>query len=190
MALLSSHNRIIWQYFQCLRRLINRIETIQDEEEKKQDIALCIFMAVTTVEAFFNIYFRILIDEDPFSKNRERILSDLERKKSLDYKIKNWPKMVFNKKLNLSDGYPSNFLNLKDLRNRLVHFVSSYETVTIPGISIQGLADTAALDNLELKDAISSHEIAAGMLKEIFILRGMSDNQIRGAIHLWTGCII
>jgi hypothetical protein len=99
---LSSPNRIIWKYFQCLRRLINRIKSIRDEEERQQDIALCIFMAVTTVEAFINIYFRILIDEDSFSGKRERILSDLERKKPLDYKIKNWPKWFSVKSLILA----------------------------------------------------------------------------------------
>jgi hypothetical protein len=98
--------------------------------------------------------------------------------------------MVFGKKLNFSDGYPSRFLDLKDLRNRLVHFVSSYETVTVPGVTIEGLADTSALDTLDIKDAISSHEVAEGMLKEIFLLRGMSDDQIRRAIHLWTGRIM
>ncbi len=187
---ISSPNRIIWQYFQCLQRAINRIKNITAEEEKKQDIALCIFLGVTIVEAFFNIYFRIIVEEEPFTKHKNQILEDLEKRKSLDHKIRNWPKIIFRKGLNFEKGISKAFLEFKNLRNELMHFKNTYESVNFSKVSMHGLANTSVLDDLFIDDAVLSHELAEGMLTEVFRLRGITEEKIPGAIHLWTGRII
>jgi len=64
----SSPNMMVWQYFQALRRLCYAIEQHEghDKETIQQDAALGVILAVTGVEIFLNVYFRILIDEEPY----------------------------------------------------------------------------------------------------------------------------
>jgi len=187
---ISSPNRIIWQYFQCLRRIINRANIDTDDEEKKQDVALCIFMAITIVEAFINIYFRIIVEEQGFAQYKALIVKDLKSHKTIDYKIRNWPRRIFGKTLNFSEGIPKQFLELKRLRNELMHFKSSHEAMHMPGVSVYGLADTSALDDLDISKAFLAHDIAEGMLIQLFRLRGIAENEMSSHIHLWTGRII
>jgi len=187
---LSSPNRMVWQYFRCLRRLVERLSHIQDESERKQEISLCIITAVTVVEAFLNIYFRVIVSEQAYSQHKQRVLNDLSFNpwpKSLEEKLRNWPKDILGQTMDLGSGTPKAFLELKKRRNRLMHFASSHESVCVPGITINGLADSSVFDDLETSDAISALEIAEGMLEEMFRLRGVPPKQIPGDLHLWTG---
>ncbi|MCK4356416.1 hypothetical protein KAW44_04975 [Candidatus Bipolaricaulota bacterium] len=185
---LSSPNRIVWQYFEALRRLVNRLGHATDVTALKQDVAVCIMLAVTVVEAFLNIFFRVVVSEPGFAQHKQRILEDLERRKSLDYKLKHWPRQVFGSGLDFAAPVPSSFLALKDRRNALMHFTSNHQTLALrPGINIEGLADTSAFDTLTVDDAADALDLAEGMVGELFRLRGTPDNQLPHALHLWTG---
>jgi len=185
---LSSPNRIVWQYFEALRRLVNRLDPATDVTALKQDVAVCIMLAVTVVEAFLNIFFRVVVSEPGFTQHKKRVLEDLEKRKSLDYKLKNWPRQVFGRELDFAAPVPSSFLALKDTRNDLMHFTSNHKTLVLqPGVNIEGLADTSAFDTLTVDNAADALDLAEGMVGELFRLRGTPDNQLPHALHLWTG---
>ena len=184
---LSSPNRMVWQYFEALRRLVGGLGRTSDEAVLKQDTALCIMLGVTVVEAFLNIFFRIIVSEQGFAQHEQRILGDLTKRKSLDYKLKNWPPHVLGKGLNFTAPIPKAFLALKDRRNALMHVTSSHQTLNVPGIEIHGLADTSIFDSLTTSDATDALEVAEGMVYELFRLRGVSEQQLPRELHLWTG---
>ena len=184
---LSSPNRVVWSYFSALRRMCYQVEEHSSESHKKEDAALCVIIAVTVVEIFLNVYFRILISETPFMHAEEKIQNDLKNQVSLDRKLKEWPMEVFRKKIDYGSGAGQDFIELKNLRNRLVHFSSTWETIEIPGVAIHGLADTSALDSLGDHSAIKALKAAEGFLVEVFRLRGIKESDIPGALHLWTG---
>ena len=184
---LSSPNRMIWQYFDALRRLVGGLNHSRDETELKQDTALCIMLAVTVVEAFLNIFFRVVVSEPGFTQHKQRVLDDLDKRRSLDRKLRTWPAEVLGKGLDFTAPTPKAFLALKERRNALMHFTSSHETLNLPGVVIQGLADTSVVDTLTLADAAHALEAAEGMVRELCRLRGTPEHQLPHALHLWTG---
>jgi hypothetical protein len=178
---------MIWQYFDALRRLVNDLGTEQDEGVVKQNVALAILLSITVVEAFLNIYFRVIVSESGFSSHRQRVLDDLERRKSLDYKVKNWPKAILGKSLNIETSISKAFVRLKDRRNALMHFTSTHESLELPGVKIHGLADTTPFDSLQASDAAEALAVAEGMICEFFRLRGVPEQQLKHVLHSWTG---
>jgi hypothetical protein len=68
-----------------------------------------------------------------------------------------------------------------------MHFTSTHQTVSLPGIEIHGAADTSVFDDLTVKDAEKGVEIAEGMVEELCRLRGLPEEKIGQALHLWTG---
>ena len=182
---------MVWQYFQALRRLCGAIEQNEghDKATIQQDAALGVILAVTGVEIFMNVYFRVLVDEEPYKDAAPCILDDLENQAPLEKKIRKWPSTVFGKELNLGAGVGQMFTNLKTLRNRLVHFSSSHETIELPGFKIQGMADTSIYSSLNAHSANSALEVAEQFICEIFRLRGISAQECPHALHAWTGKI-
>lgn len=160
----------------------------QDESALRQDTALCVILAVQCVEVFFNVYFRLLISEPDYAHAAEKISAELISPRcSLDRKIKDWPFFVFGKNFSLGEGVGQRFVTLKNLRNVLMHFTSSYETFSIPGIAIHGMADTSAYHALSAKTAIEALHTAEAFLCEVFAMRGISPEQLPHVLHLWTG---
>ena len=186
---LSSPNMMVWQYFQALRRLCYAIEqhTEHDKETIQQDAALGVILAVTGVEIFLNVYFRVLVDEAPYKHAATCVLYDLENQVSLEKKIKKWPEVVFGKKLNFGAGAGQLFTNLKTLRNELVHFSSSHEPIELPGIKIQGMADTSIYSSLTTHTALNALNVSENFICEIFRLRGISEQECPHSLHAWTG---
>ncbi len=190
--MLSSPNRMISEYFKCLRRLVYHIANIKDVSEQKQYLTLCVFMAVSSVEAFLNIYFRIIVSEDEYSKHKQRVLKDLKSRKPLYYKLKNWPEDILGKTIDFQSDTLKRFDDLRNLRNKLMHFTSSHESIVVPGtkISIVGLADTSAYDSLTSVDEKAILGTAEGIVQEIFRLRGIPEIDIPYALQLWTGRVV
>lgn len=188
---LSSPNHMVWELFQALRRLCVRVtesHAEQDELALRQDAAICIILAVQCVEVFFNVYFRVLIREPNYAHAAGRISADLANTQfGLDKKIKEWPFLVFGKKLPLGEGAGQRFVTLKNLRHELMHFTSSHETFAIPGVAIHGLADTSAYHSLSAKSAIDALHTAEAFLCEVFTLRGIPPENLLHALHSWTG---
>ncbi len=184
----SSPNAIIWHYFTALRRLVDGIDRAGDERAIREDVALCVILAVTIVEAFMNIFFRVVVSESDFTKHEKGILDDLRKRKTLDHKLRKWPRRIFGKPLNFATGTPKAFLALKERRNDLMHFTSSHTTIIPePGIIIHGLADMSAFDTLTPSDAISALDLAEGIIRDLLQLRGIPESQLPQALHMWTG---
>ncbi|HEY9032116.1 MAG TPA: hypothetical protein VIM93_12200 [Kangiella sp.] len=185
----SSPNMIVCQYFQSLRRLCYTIEQHDEhnKEQIQQDAALGVILAVTGVEIFVNVYFRVLVDEETYKHAAPYILNDLKKQLPLEKKVKKWPSAVFGKKLNFGEGVGQLFTNLKILRNKLVHFSSSHETIDLPGHKIQGMADTSIYSSLDTHSAINALEVAEQFICEIFRLSGIGEKEFPHALHLWTG---
>ena len=83
MVTLSTPNRMVWKYFECLRRCVGRVRETSNQEEIHQEAALCVFMSVTVVEIFLNTLFRIVVEEEGYTQHREGILKDLCRARPL-----------------------------------------------------------------------------------------------------------
>lgn len=186
---LSSPNMMVWKYFQALRRLCYTLEQRKDHDTEKvqQDAALGVILAVTGIEIFMNVYFRVLVDEEPYKHAAACILDDLENQVSLDKKIRKWPEIVFGNKLDLGSGAGQLFTNLKSLRNKLIHFSSSHETIELPGVKIQGMADTSVYASLNAHSGVNALEVADQFICEIFRLRGIREEEHPHALHSWTG---
>lgn len=161
---LSSPNKMVWSYFSALRRMCYRVEEHSTQRYKKEDSALCIIMAVTVAEVFLNVYFRILISESAYKHAENKIQNDLQKRVTLDKKLKEWPKEVFGKNMDFGSGAGQRFMELKNKRNELVHFSSTWETVEVPGITISGLADTSVFEMLGEHSAIQALETAERFL--------------------------
>ncbi len=174
------------EYFKILRRLVYSLEDIIDTDIKRQQVTLCIFQSVTTIETFINIYFRLVVSEKDFKHHEQYFLKTISDRKSLEYKLKEWPKVILGRKLIIDSGIGKDFVDLKNLRNYLMHFVSTHETVRVPNIEIQGLANIDRYENLEIVDAQNALNVAEGFLCEIFRLRGIAENDIDYMLRLWT----
>lgn len=188
---LASPHHMVWQLFEALRRLCFRLNESHAEENEsaiRQDAALCIILAVQCVEVFLNVYFRTLVTEPGLKDAAEKIIADLASTQcGLDRKIKEWPLLVFGKKIPLDKGAGQQFINMKNLRHRLMHFTSSHETFTIPGVEIQGLADISVYNSLSEKSGIEALQVAEAFLCEVFTLRGISAEKLPDQLHSWTG---
>jgi hypothetical protein len=188
---LSPPNNMVRELFHALRRLCVRVEEpdrAQDESVIRQDAALCVILAVQCVEVFLNLYFQVLISEPNYAHAAEKISADLASTQcGLDRKIKDWPFLIFGKRLSLSEGAGQRFITLKNLRHKLMHFTSSHETFALPGVEICGLADTSAYYSLSAKSAVAALYTAEAFLCEVFILRGIPAESLPHALHSWTG---
>jgi hypothetical protein len=137
-ATLSSPNRIVWEYFDSIRRLVEETRDTSTPELCRQNAALAVIMAITAVEVFLNLWFRIRVEELQSTTKRDAFLKDISSRKSLDHKLKNWPTSYLDKSLNLSSGAGAEFIKLKGLRNSIVHFSSTHETFQYENVVING----------------------------------------------------
>jgi len=184
---LSSPNGMIWRYFRMLRRLAASAQRATDEDEAKEITALCIILGVTVVEAFLNIYFRVLVSESGFAQHHARIQADLDQRRSLEYKLRHWPAAVLGRSIDRSLPAAKAFDALKSRRNRLMHFTSSHATAELPGMALHGLADISVYDTLVPADASTALETAENMLLLLFRLRGIPETRLPQELHSWTG---
>jgi len=158
------------------------------EAETRQDAAVAVILAVQCVEVFFNIFFRVLVSETSYSHAEHRICADLKNPRfGLDRKLKEWPAAVFGKGLELGSGTGQRFIALKNTRHRLMHFTSSHQTNSIPGVEIHGLADISVYSELSLQSAFDALRTAEDFLCEVFMLRGIAKDNLPHAMHSWTG---
>lgn len=184
---LSTPNQMMWEYYDCLRRQAVRT-TRCAERELNQEIALTIILAVTVIEIFLNAYFRVVVSESPYRHHEERFLKDIEKRISLEKKCREWPKRILGAALDETNEHVKAFTELKSLRNNLVHFVSSHESIELPGkVTIHGMADTTAYQTLSVEDGVKCLGTVKGFAYEIFRLRGVPPEQFPHGFHAWFG---
>jgi uncharacterized HAD superfamily protein len=174
------------EYFTILRRLVYDLDIIKDPDIRRQQVTLCIFQSVTAVETFLNIYFRVVVSEKEFKHHEGYFLKTIIDRRSLDYKLKQWPKTILGRELILDAGIGKSFVKLKNLRNSLMHFVSTHETVRFLNMEIQGEVNIDHFQNLSIEDAHNALEVAEDFLCEIFRLRGIKESQFHYMLRLWS----
>lgn len=189
MTVLSSPNRVVWEYFFSLRRLTDEAKSAPSPELCRQCAALAVIMAVTAAEVFMNLWFRVRIEEQHSVAEKDAFLKDLSfpRPASLDSKLKRWPERYFGIPIDLSSGPGAEFVKLKSLRNSIVHFTSSHDSVELEGVAIHGLADTTDYDGLGYEHANWALRTAENLVAEIIRMAGASEKEVRHALHAWTG---
>jgi hypothetical protein len=189
MTNLSSPNRIVWEYFEALRRLVVDSRDAEDESTRRQSAALALVMSVTVVEVFFNLWFRVRAEERHSPAEVALLISELghPRPWSLDRKLRHWPKRYLGKELDLTQGPGAEFLKIKALRNSIVHFSSSHTTFEHDNVVIRGLADTTDYDELSFEKARSALFAAEDVIGEVFILAGIAPENVRHMLHGWAG---
>lgn len=187
MSVLSSPNRIVWDYFLSLRLLAQNAKEAPSSELERQAAALAVVMAVTVGEVFLNLWFRVRVEEKAIAEHRDSLLKDLNSRAPLQRKLEQWPTRYLSAPLNLKSGPGLEFVNLKTLRNSIIHFTSSHESVELAGVRIHGLADTSAYDSLSSEQAIWALQTAEGLVAEIFRLAGVAEKEIPHALHSWAG---
>lgn len=152
---------------------------------------MCVFLSVTVVETFLNAFFRIVVTEDGYTQHAKTILDGLSgqsRYADLETKIKEWPKCIFGKSLNLASGAGQHFVTLKNTRNDLMHFTSSHDTIKVSdGVYLSGMADTGIFDSLDANMAIEALKTAQGFISEVLLTKGVKPEDIPKNIHFWTG---
>lgn len=184
----SGPNRMVWQYYQTLERLVHRAREPHDNDSiHNQDIALCIFMAVTVVETFLNIFFRVVVSEEERKHHEKDFLAEIKRRCSLDYKIRKWPSRILGQTIDLDSGTGKDFRVLKDKRNSLMHFTSTHHTLEYGDLVIKGLVDTTTFDKLVPDDAVFALETAIGFIALILKMNGATDQELPWGIQLWMG---
>lgn len=184
---LSSPNSIVWRYFQALRRRARAVQTVDDENEMREEVASCLMQTVAVVETFLNMFFRVVVEEPGFTQHKPRLLKDLKDRRSLEHKLKVWPAAILGKAVDFEEPAVKAFLVLKEQRNGLMHFTSSHESVFVPGVAIHGLADTTILDRLTRADAVGAVEAAEGIIYVLLRARGISEQNLLHALHSWIG---
>lgn len=187
MPTYSSPNRVVREYFLSLRLLAQNARDAQSPELARQAAALAVVMAVTVGEVFLNLWFRVRVEEKGIPDQRESFLKDLESRASLERKLKHWPSRYLSAPLCLSSGAGHQFSLLKSLRNSIVHFTSSHESLELANIALHGLADTSDYDALSSEKATWALHTAEDFVAEIFRLAGVAEKDIPHALHAWTG---
>lgn len=187
---LSSPNKMVWNYSFAVRRAVARAEKTDDPTLVRQDAATVIFLCVTLVESFLNCFFRVLISEGKLGDSGSLVARDLIKRKSLARKITEWLPLLPQVGSEHGDYIWSEFEVLRELRNKLMHFQSSHETLELPGLRIEGLSDTSTYDQLDAKRAAWALGVAESVMHEVFVRAGQSETQRRASMHLWTGLVV
>ena len=176
---------IVREYFESLRWLSLEAQNSEDPRHARRLAAIAIIQAVACVEVFVNLWFRAHVSESKKEKLQETLLRDLEARTSLEKRLATWPKRHLGRELDLRDGPGLAFVELKNLRNAIVHFVSTHETVHKPFLIIHGLADTSEYDALLGTDAKKALIVAESFVTEIFRLAGFDVVTTERALAVW-----
>lgn len=178
---------MIWEYYASLRRQTARAaQTI--ERYEPQETSLAVILAITVVEIFFNLYFRVIVSEPAFWEHENKLVKELNGRIPLEQKLRKWPKRILGEDLDFNSEQVKAFIDLKELRNSLVHFVSTHTSIELPGsITIKGLADTSIYSSLTAEIAISCPEVVRGFAYEVFRVHGIDALKREHAFHAWFG---
>ena len=183
---------MVTRCFRALSMLLSEIEDMESSDYQKDKIFLSLMLSVNTVETFINVYFRVIAEQEKFATSKDMILSDLSHDNGskalgLKSKLNNWPPKVLGKSVNWSSGVGSEFEELRKKRNKLMHFISGYETLEFDNIKIHGLSNTSDFDNLSYADATNSYRVAFLFVEYILKLAGTSEKNLPHAMHHWAG---
>jgi hypothetical protein len=187
MPTFSAPTSIVWDYFLSLRLTVQNAKDAPSPELERQATVLAIVMAVTACEVFLNLWFRVHVENLGPSANRALLLKELNSKISLHSKLAQWPQRYLSAPLDLRSGAAGEFIELKSLRNSIVHFTTAYESIDIGDHTFHGMTNTSVYDSLSVKEAVSALRVAENLVGEIFRLAGVEEERIPIALQAWTG---
>ena len=144
-------------------------------------------LAISAVEVFMNLWFRIHASEQSDIALQDALAKDLEKKISIDQKLALWPKRHLKVELNLKAEPVRNFLVLKSRRNSIIHFQSNHESIHASNIIIHGLADTTEYDLLSGASAQEALNTAEEFVAEVFRIAGFDAGTSEVALAGWVG---
>lgn len=172
-----------------MRRLTIQARDSETERARRQSAALAVVMSVTAVEVFLNVWFRIRVEEKFSKAEVETFLTAFSHPRpwSLDKKLREWPNKYLGRPLGFEHGAGAKFMELKRIRNSIVHFTSTHTSIDIQGLSIVGAAAITPYRNLGFEEARASLFVAEDLVIEIFTLAGMSETDMPHLLHLWLG---
>jgi hypothetical protein len=142
--------------------------------------------AVTAVEVFMTLWFHAFVEEQKDEDLHGALVRDLKAKTSLERRLATWPKKYLGIKLDLRQGPGGDLVRLKNLRNSIVHFQTTHETVRFPQLIMHGLADTTEYDALNSTSAEAALTIAEQFVAEIFRLAKFDAATSTNALAAWT----
>ena len=186
----STPHGMVWNHVSCFETLLKELKTETDSNIINQKAALCLHLGILILESFMNIYFRLLVEEDKYSQFKNRILSEIKNRKSIDYKLKKWPSLFFNKKLTFENGIGRDLMKMKEERNSIMHFNYTYETIHLDSVTVNGLADTTFYHSLDYSKAQEYFQTSINAIKEILSFSGISEDKLPFLLQRWTSVII
>jgi len=180
-------NAILWRYYATARRLSCEAASSEDLDVVRGNTATVIIVVVATFEAFLNIWFRTFTGPGSYEEHADSIIRDLKTRKSLGYKVREWPKRVFGRGLDVESGVGREFLRLVERRNALMHFTTNCDAIEIPGVRIESLVDLTTFETLAPSDADGALRTLEGMVVEFFAVKGDRPGQCLRGLHYWLG---
>lgn len=176
---------MVRQYSLALNRLVERVPAPERSDERRQDIAICIMVAVTMVEVFVNAYFQALIQHEPFAIHRAWIMRDLQDRRSLSRKLLDWPRAVFGRTIDEADPKVRQFRDVLRLRNDLVPFRREEGRMRLGDQAVR-MIDTAAFDCLTVDDAVRAANSAYAAIHWVLGCVSSDQAQVEVAMADWT----
>jgi hypothetical protein len=172
--------------------MLQRLATPPGEQSRElieQDGLVSIFLAMTAIEAFTNVYFRVIADEPAYAHASERILTELDRRNiPTGVKITTWSQQAFGHTIDETDPRWIQFRELGTQRNGFVHFRSSHQSAWLPGnVAIHGLADLSGFATLSEETPINALRCVVGIVAIIAEARGITPEQMPDFFHSWLG---
>lgn len=183
----SSPNNVPWRLCAMLQRLA--AASSRDHSQIEQNGLVAVFIGMTVIEAFTNIYGRIVADEAEFAAGQPEIMRMLGSTRCpTGVKLLTLGR-VFGHPLDERDERWREFHRLREMRNEFVHFRSIHQTLNLPGFSLAGTVETTQFAALSHETPHWAFECVRGVIAMVGEARGIPASQLRGFVHGWTGVV-
>ena len=186
-ATLASQHALVSHYFQFARRTVIEAESLPPDSDRPTFIAAVIILVVGAVEAYLNIVGRLWLEQVPNFEHADRIRDDLERRVPFGKKLRTWPQLLFGQPLALDAGTPKEFLELVELRNYLMHFTSTDDTLQVENVTVRGFTDMSRFYQLDAAAGRNAIDLAESTIFELIRLQNLSEERVLLAGTMWTG---
>ncbi len=177
-------------YYDLLKKVVREAKESTHEETVREKTFIAHLIAISFIETFYNGFFQTLAEGNPESmRHKDAFYRDFNNFGfGLFKKIKQWPKMFFDKNYEPDDPVMVAFENLIDTRNHLTHFKSGYSTLPLSESStISGLADITRYKALSIAEAENTLVVAKDMVEYTLRAWGVSETNLPWKLCRWTG---
>ena len=175
---------MIWGYHQALKRAVERSRESTGNHQK-QEIAVAVFLSITVIEVFLNVFFRNLVEKAPYQQHREKLKEEIKDRISLDRKWESWPNRILGRRV--KKELDERFKKLRELRNNLMHFTTNYETLLLGNNVLKGVSNTSEYDNLTVEAAKEALRVVDEVILSIIVLNGVKEDKRLILFRHWTG---